>query len=413
MLHACQWLERRASSGFFVRSIWPSSSPSLGLGITIQQTHAGPFHPTGSPDPAAPTAAQWKPQHKPRYTQGKELQLSHVPVREMFVGLHSVALIKNTLVSQYIGNPNPSSPFWAFLSIQNRQLHPLVAFVRHAPVVQFNSNMIWVLCCSVRGVQILLSHSLTVYFVFFHLLTSWLTPSPAQSSSSLEAPSPAPLTSFPGAAAVQAFTGRATGGRHPLRTCLAWRGYWKLGPSVSFPKASPPAVDLKDHLTPMSPCCPSWCGPAWVCGGSVTSVGRSTHRYAESLDVSENVFLSRSCESFSFFLYISPDLYKHFNTEESWIGPFKAGVDNSGPRGPQLIADYLHQVCSTFGDAGNQQWTAANPAGLRPPRTRIAHPCTKAMWWGTSSRYCFVRRGHHGRNYCITSYMVLSSFSSK
>lgn len=51
---------------------------------------------------------------------------------------------------------------------------------------------------------------------------SWLTPFPARSSSSLGEPSPVLLTCFPGAAAaVRAFTRRATGGRRPPRMCQA------------------------------------------------------------------------------------------------------------------------------------------------------------------------------------------------
>lgn len=109
--------------------------------------------------------------------------------------------------------------------------------------------------------------------------TSWLTPSPAQSSSSLEAPSPVLQTCFRGAAAVRAYTKRATGGRRPLRTCLVWRGCWKLGPWLSFLRASLPPPDLKDHLTLTSLYCPSLWGPAWACGGSATSGGRFMLRY--------------------------------------------------------------------------------------------------------------------------------------
>lgn len=82
--------------------------------------------------------------------------------------------------------------------------------------------------------------------------SSWLTPFLAQSSSSLGGLSPVLLTCFLGAAAVRAFTRRATGGRHPLRVCLAWRDYSKLGPWLTFHKAPLLSVDLKDHLTPMS-----------------------------------------------------------------------------------------------------------------------------------------------------------------
>lgn len=129
------------------------------------------------------------------------------------------------------------------------------------------------------------NHWPTVSSLFFcpaslsHLSTSWLTPSLAQCSSSLEAPSPVLLTCFPGAAAAaQGFTRRATGGRCPPRTCQAWRGCWKPGPWLSYLRASLPPPDLKDHSTPMNPYCPSWWGPAWACGGSATSGGLSMHR---------------------------------------------------------------------------------------------------------------------------------------
>lgn len=121
------------------------------------------------------------------------------------------------------------------------------------------------------------------YLLVAHLPTSCRTPSLAQSSSSLEAPSPVLLTCFPGAAAVQVFTGRATGGRRPPRMCLAWRGCWKLGPWLSFHRASLPPPGLKDHLTPMSLYCPSSWDPAWAFGGSATSGGRSMLRYVGSV----------------------------------------------------------------------------------------------------------------------------------
>lgn len=115
--------------------------------------------------------------------------------------------------------------------------------------------------------------------------SSCRTPSPAPSSSSLEGPSPVPLTCFPGAAAAaQAFIRRATGGQHPPRMCLAWRGCWKRGPSLSFPQASTPLPPgPKDLLTHMSLYSPFSLDPAWVFGGSATSGGRSMLRSVDNI----------------------------------------------------------------------------------------------------------------------------------